>query len=529
MAKKAGLTIAINAVTGPFQRGLREVKRSLRAFAKSFAGQMLGLFAVSRVTAFFKSMIDGFGKIEEASQRLGVGIERIQQLEYAAKQTGFGIDTMRSSLQKLQKTTGEAINGGKEQASVFAQLGLELDELKDLSPDRLLDKVAVALREIDNPLERAALQTKLFGKSGLELNEFLKNYIRLGNDAKAQGLIIDEETVKQASYFGDAITAISKATTAWVASIPKVREILHLLGGINEIVTAKGKAVTSGTMTREEAYAAAAKAIVDRAPDGYNWAAVQRAANALGSGGETSTSAENDRAVADLNAELDRMGYGVFKAEQKKAAWYNHGDHYYGLANPAVESATKRLTPEEQKAEAERLKAAKDAAEAEKKKRAQQREAAKAAADQAEADKKAKERQKLIDKVVGGSEASALQMRLKAQSPALAEYMAAISQITAAGQTLTAAEDERLRRSIAERMAMENPDKEAKEAATPRFIEAVTRGSIEDYKIRTAAGGDIPTKQLKVAEGQAKDVKTIAAEIKKMADGQRNTIGVGAL
>lgn len=520
MARKSGLTIAINGDASGFSRALRNVRRSIRGFTKSFAGQLAGVFAVQKVAGFFSGMIDGFAKIEEASQRLGVSIERTQMLEYAARQTGFGIDALRSAMNKLTKTAGEAATGNKQAAETFALLGIEVDDLRNLTPDQMLDKVAKALKVMNDPLERAALQTKLFGKSGLELNEFLRNYIKLGDDAKKSGLIVDEKTVKAAADFSDAITALVTGLKALVAQTPYLRTVLEYWTGIVNGGLEQRKAESNPRyVSREQAWKNAYEKLFASGALGKkrNVNDVELVEGIAAGGAILPTGGEKlQKRAANLvkmiNAELAAQGLGDLQASYGKladATWYEPwkwGARY----SVAPAGALRKMTAEEKKAaedEARILQIQQELEDEELRRR--QKEAREAAAREA--------RQKAIDSVIGGAENAATDARLRAVSPALAEYTAALRKLADLGVTLLPQEDERLRMAIAQKDALATKDEIVKETAAPRYVEAAVRGSMEDYKLRTSAGGDIPAKQLQVAQNQAKDVKSIADNLKKMA------------
>ena len=143
------------------------------------------------------------------SKKTGVGIESIQRLQYAAKQSGVSADAMTGSLTKMQKSVAAGLSGNKKTAKAWTALGISVKDLQTLSPEQLFLKTATAISNISNPTYKAAAATAVYGKSGVELipvlNEGAAGIAKLGDELAATGAIMTTDTALAAKKFSDTM------------------------------------------------------------------------------------------------------------------------------------------------------------------------------------------------------------------------------------------------------------------------------------------------------------------------------------
>lgn len=129
--------------------------------------------------AFTKQAAEMGDELDELSSRVGIGAERIQEFQYAAKVAGVGNEEFNKALEKFNRNIGLAVNGGGEAKEVFDALGIKLGQGKNiLSTESALLAVADAMDKVKNPSERAAVAAALFGKEGAKLAPMFQGEMR---------------------------------------------------------------------------------------------------------------------------------------------------------------------------------------------------------------------------------------------------------------------------------------------------------------------------------------------------------------
>lgn len=169
---------------------------------------MGGLLGASGV---FASMGDSMAK---ASQRTGVGVERLSELAYAAEQSGADLGTLETGLRRMQKTIAEAAAGSQSAEEALAKLGLSIEQLAGLSPDQQFMLIADRLAKLADPTERAAAAMELFGRSGTQLLPLVADGAAgieaLAERARQLGLVMATEDARAAVVFGDLVSDLWK-------------------------------------------------------------------------------------------------------------------------------------------------------------------------------------------------------------------------------------------------------------------------------------------------------------------------------
>ncbi|MCC7409177.1 MAG: hypothetical protein IT442_14010, partial [Phycisphaeraceae bacterium] len=188
-------------------RGLRLAQAKLEAFGKTVRGLGLKMTALGAAmvapmfaaTKVFAGMGDDLAKM---SARTGVSVESLSELGFAAELSGMSMEDLETSLRKMQKTLVEAASGSAGAVDALAKLGLTADDLRGLSPDEQLKRIADRLASIRDPALRAALAMEVFGKTGTKLLPLMADGAAgieaLQHQAREMGLTISTQDAKAA-------------------------------------------------------------------------------------------------------------------------------------------------------------------------------------------------------------------------------------------------------------------------------------------------------------------------------------------
>ncbi|HEX3997206.1 MAG TPA: hypothetical protein VHX65_01520 [Pirellulales bacterium] len=182
---------------GKLTKGLRAWKGKLKAFGESIRGiglKLSGLGAaleapLAASVGVFASM---GAEMQRASTATGVQVEALSQLAYAAKDSGVEMDGLEMGLRKMQQKLGEALQGNNAAITSFAMLGVNINNLRNLSPDKQFEALADALTKVQDPAKRAAMLMDIFGREGMGLAPLMlegaKGIQRLRAEADRLGL-----------------------------------------------------------------------------------------------------------------------------------------------------------------------------------------------------------------------------------------------------------------------------------------------------------------------------------------------------
>lgn len=148
-----------------------------RHFAK-LAGAVVGIGAaflgVRAAVESFNAAVAMGGQLNDLSARTGETAGNLAILQRAFENAGAGAESVGPTINRLQRAIVEAGQGGKQQAEAFAKLGINLSEIKNLTPTEQLQAIAKALQNVGNDSDRTAIAMQLLGRSGGELIPLLR-------------------------------------------------------------------------------------------------------------------------------------------------------------------------------------------------------------------------------------------------------------------------------------------------------------------------------------------------------------------
>ena len=193
----AGMNKGVNMLKGAF--GALAGAMALRAFV-NFANQQL-------------KMADTIGKM---ATKLQISTEALQTFRFAGEQSGETMQTMDNNLIKFAKNLGEAQTGIGLAKRELEILGISLKDSSGnfKSHEQILNEVADAYKNMDNPARKMSSAMALFGRSGHVMVNMLSDgaegLAKLRQQLVDTGGIIENDFIRDAEDANDAMNRLSK-------------------------------------------------------------------------------------------------------------------------------------------------------------------------------------------------------------------------------------------------------------------------------------------------------------------------------
>lgn len=226
----------------PLAKTLDSIPRDVAKAGKgiSAAGVAAGGIAAALITkaanatfSFGASALQAGGDLQDMADRTGIAVEAIAELDQVAKRSGTSFETLEGGIRKMQVNLADAASGSKEARKKFADLGVDVEKLSKLSPDKQFEAMADAIAKIDNPAARSAAAMDIFGKSGVALLPVLKDGAAgiqgFRTEARSLGRLSTDQ-VQTLDKLGDTFenmgTAITNAASSILADLAPNLELL---------------------------------------------------------------------------------------------------------------------------------------------------------------------------------------------------------------------------------------------------------------------------------------------------------------
>ena len=153
--------------------GLGRQAELLRTGIRTLGGALIGVTTVGGLAALVDRSISAANVIGKTADKIGVGVEALQELRFAAKASGVEQQTLDMALQRFTRRAAEAAQGTGEAKDALAQMGIVVD-VEATTAIRQAE-VTAAKRMIERTIERFELYpARLAGDSAYGSAEMLR-------------------------------------------------------------------------------------------------------------------------------------------------------------------------------------------------------------------------------------------------------------------------------------------------------------------------------------------------------------------
>jgi hypothetical protein len=233
MATKVGeIEVAVIARLDKLEKDLNTVKRKSQEAEEASKGSMARVSAAASkmgkqlliagaamatvagaraMGRAIKSSIDFADNLGKTASKLGVTTDFLQEMRFAADQSGVSIQTADMALQRFARRAAEAAVGTGEAKGALEQMRIELrdGEGQLRSTEALFSDAMKALGDIEDPAEKLRLAFKLFDSEGAALVNMAEGFKRLQKEAREMGIVLDQATIVKAEEAKGKIDALS--------------------------------------------------------------------------------------------------------------------------------------------------------------------------------------------------------------------------------------------------------------------------------------------------------------------------------
>lgn len=189
--------------------------------AKTAVGAFIGLQAVQGVLTFARETINAADQLDEMSERTGLAVQTLSELEFAARMNGKTLDDVQSALNRVSVKATDAATGNKTAALAFDALGISVKNADGSmrSSLEITESIGDAFRGIQDPTLKAALAVEIFGKQGPTLVPMIEKLQDARKEARELGAVVGPEFAAQAAEFNDNMDRLTFMAKGFAGAI----------------------------------------------------------------------------------------------------------------------------------------------------------------------------------------------------------------------------------------------------------------------------------------------------------------------
>ena len=221
---------------------LKGMQGTLGDIGKAIGG--MGLAAIGAGLASVTSFASTAESLSLLSDKTGFSAEALSTLKYELETNGSSLDGFETSVKKMATAIEGAAGGDQSLIDDFTALGLNIDNLKAMTPEQQFSAIGLAIGAMTDPTARANEAVKLLGKSGTDM---IPVFIQgaAGLDAMAvsaqnAGVVMSTDTMKSGEELQSAIEDLEQSFKGIVVTIGTALApaIKPLVDGFTQLVQA---------------------------------------------------------------------------------------------------------------------------------------------------------------------------------------------------------------------------------------------------------------------------------------------------
>ena len=191
---------------------------SLKSVMVGVGSAVAGALAIGSIQSFTSATMDAMDQTGKFAGRIGISTDALQELRYAAGQSGVEMREFDTSMQRMTRRVSEAANGTGVAVAALDELGLSAVALNQLSPDQQLRAVAQAMQGVASESDRLRLAVQLFDTGGAGMVNMLAEgsagIQQMQDDAHRLGRVLDADLIANVEAANDAIDDMQIASGA---------------------------------------------------------------------------------------------------------------------------------------------------------------------------------------------------------------------------------------------------------------------------------------------------------------------------
>lgn len=199
-----------------------------------------GIKAGEAIWEATKDTAETSDNIDKLSQRLGLGREAFQELDYVLSQNGVDINSFQTGMKALLQNMDKVTEGNKTAIENFDLLNVSVQNADGSlrSQEEVLWDVIDAFQNMEDSAEKSRLAQELFGRQGQEITPMLNaqagSLEEMRNQAHEYGLILSDEVIDAGVEFTDLMDTFERQTDMIKTSIggavlPIVNQLLSFI------------------------------------------------------------------------------------------------------------------------------------------------------------------------------------------------------------------------------------------------------------------------------------------------------------
>ncbi len=201
---------------GTLTKRARSLSRNIKLLGVATAA----VATIGGLALLTKKSIDAASALGKSAEQMGVNVEALQEYRFVAQAAGIEQDRFDTGLKTFTKRTAEAARGTGQAKDALKEMGISLHDSNGnlRTTETLLDEVADALQNTEDPAKRLQLAFRLFDSEGAAFVKVLGSgsaaLEKTRQQARDLGIVLDKDLIRDAEKAKTELEVLSKVVSA---------------------------------------------------------------------------------------------------------------------------------------------------------------------------------------------------------------------------------------------------------------------------------------------------------------------------
>lgn len=196
------------------ERNAQQMQRAFARVGSTLAALGTGV-SFAALIAPVKNVIELGDQIEKLSQKVGISVQSLSELRFAAELSDVSTEQFAKGMKGLSLAVVEANDRSSKMAQIFSALGVDVKR----GPLSTLMQLADAVKALGDGELKTALSTQLMQKAGMDLipmlNQGSEGLNKSAEKARNLGLAMGPDFTKNSEQFNDNLRTLTKGAEAF--------------------------------------------------------------------------------------------------------------------------------------------------------------------------------------------------------------------------------------------------------------------------------------------------------------------------
>lgn len=204
------------ADSGPYRKGLAQMRTETKAFSTSITRMMAGVFSAGAIVAGFRSWLREMDRLDKAAKRLGTSVEELQRVSLVGQKADVDLSQLTALLIRLKRRFGEAASGSKAFSARLQSLGLDVAALRNAGPEQLILALSEGWERSNGQLTQYSDLLGLLDTESRNLIPYLEQGPQALADQFERASVVSQKTIDRVAKLNDTLVDMkSKVNVAF--------------------------------------------------------------------------------------------------------------------------------------------------------------------------------------------------------------------------------------------------------------------------------------------------------------------------